>query len=389
MQVDDTTYHRTKISTQGQNPEWPKEEFITPYFTDSRIEVIVEYDDERLGEAQAPIRRLLGEIAAEKTYALKLVQPELDSDDPNQYTSSVTLHMMPLSPFIADSLPQYHLPPTPSSCLFLDESLLAGPVFNPSPHDKARILSAWATVPPHDEPGMTSIRLLDSSLVVKCGGQHIIREAMAIMYIRQQTSIPVPTVHWCFQDGRTSYLVMDRVKGRSLDTCLSEIPDQHLKNVVSQLAGFIQQLRKLGSRKTMGSWPSGPYDNVLFDPPPLREFHGMQEFQAYWIYRLGTLMGLPEIPSALREVGEKHDVVLAHGDLAPRNIMVDDGEITGIIDWETLGWYPDFWELMMAAKGSSLSSKWKTELSMVFGQQPHFSDQYERVLFDVFFRQWT
>jgi hypothetical protein len=69
--------------------------------------------------------------------------------------------------------------------------------------------------------------------------------------------------------------------------------------------------------------------------------------------------------------------------------MVDDGEITGIIDWETLGWYPDFWELMIATKGSGLSYKWMTELSLVFGQQPHSSSQYERVLFDVFFRQWT
>lgn len=324
-----------------------------------------------------------------KAHALKLRQPELDSGDPIQFSSSVTLHMTPLPPFIADSLPQYHLPPTPSSCQCLDESLLAGPVFNPSPHDKARILSAWASLPPHDETGMTSIRLLDSSLVVKCGGQHIIREAMAMMYIRQQTSIPVPMVHFCFQDGRISYLVMDRVKGRSLVTCLSEIPDRQLKNVVSQLACFIQQLRKLGSSKTMGSWPSGPYDNVLFDPPPLREFHDKQEFQAYWIYRLGTLMGLPEIPSALREIGEEHDIILAHGDLAPRNIMVDDGEITGIIDWDTLGWYPDFWELMMATKGSGLSSKWISELSLAFGQRPHASDHYERVLFDVFFRQWT
>ncbi|OJJ31905.1 hypothetical protein ASPWEDRAFT_43931 [Aspergillus wentii DTO 134E9] len=37
--------------------------------------------------------------------------------------------------------------------------------------------------------------------------------------------------------------------------------------------------------------------------------------------------------------------VFAHGDIAPRNIMVDEnGNIIGIIDWEYAGWYPDYWE---------------------------------------------
>lgn len=37
--------------------------------------------------------------------------------------------------------------------------------------------------------------------------------------------------------------------------------------------------------------------------------------------------------------------VFTHGDIAPRNIMVDEnGNITGIIDWEWAGWYPDYWE---------------------------------------------
>ena len=37
--------------------------------------------------------------------------------------------------------------------------------------------------------------------------------------------------------------------------------------------------------------------------------------------------------------------VFTHGDIAPRNIMVDEEHnITGILDWEFSGWYPDYWE---------------------------------------------
>jgi thiamine kinase-like enzyme len=36
-------------------------------------------------------------------------------------------------------------------------------------------------------------------------------------------------------------------------------------------------------------------------------------------------------------------VVFTHSDLRPRNIMVKDEVVTGIVDWEFVGWYPEYW----------------------------------------------
>ncbi|KAL7628852.1 hypothetical protein AAE478_000367 [Parahypoxylon ruwenzoriense] len=44
--------------------------------------------------------------------------------------------------------------------------------------------------------------------------------------------------------------------------------------------------------------------------------------------------------------------VFTHGDLAPRNIMVQESRITGIIDWENSGWFPDYWEYANIMKPS-------------------------------------
>ena len=44
--------------------------------------------------------------------------------------------------------------------------------------------------------------------------------------------------------------------------------------------------------------------------------------------------------------------VFTHGDLAPRNIMVKDGCITGTINWEDSGWYPDYLEYANIMKPS-------------------------------------
>lgn len=60
---------------------------------------------------------------------------------------------------------------------------------------------------------------------------------------------------------------------------------------------------------------------------------------------------------------DNHRVVMTHGDLHPRNIMVkwitsgpdvgpSDGNkelvVTSLIDWEMGGWYPEYWEFVKA-----------------------------------------
>lgn len=50
--------------------------------------------------------------------------------------------------------------------------------------------------------------------------------------------------------------------------------------------------------------------------------------------------------------------VLTHGDLTPRNIMAQDGLITGIIDWERGGFFPEYAEYAFAMELSPAIEKW-------------------------------
>jgi len=65
---------------------------------------------------------------------------------------------------------------------------------------------------------------------------------------------------------------------------------------------------------------------------------------------------------------EKHEIVVTHGDLHPRNVMVTwdtletsygfdqedikcpdtDLRVTSVIDWECCGCYPEYWEYVKA-----------------------------------------
>jgi aminoglycoside phosphotransferase (APT) family kinase protein len=41
-------------------------------------------------------------------------------------------------------------------------------------------------------------------------------------------------------------------------------------------------------------------------------------------------------------------VVFTHSDLAPRNIILSNNRVSGIIDWEQSGWWPYWWEYVKA-----------------------------------------
>lgn len=51
--------------------------------------------------------------------------------------------------------------------------------------------------------------------------------------------------------------------------------------------------------------------------------------------------------------------VFNHGDIAPRNIMVDQkNRITGMLDWENSGWYPNYWETANIMKVTRNTEDW-------------------------------
>jgi len=55
------------------------------------------------------------------------------------------------------------------------------------------------------------------------------------------------------------------------------------------------------------------------------------------------------IANEIREIS--HRVTFTHGDLAIHNILVGrDGHLSGILDWESAGWLPEYWEFTTAMR---------------------------------------
>lgn len=60
-----------------------------------------------------------------------------------------------------------------------------------------------------------------------------------------------------------------------------------------------------------------------------------------------------------------------HGDLNIGNIMVKDGNVTGVIDWEASGYFPVWWEFVATAIVNGPEDReWKRLLRKNMDEQP-------------------
>ncbi|KAF8950807.1 kinase-like domain-containing protein, partial [Flammula alnicola] len=185
-------------------------------------------------------------------------------------------------------------------------------------------------------------------------------EARVMDFIHCHTAIPVPRVHMIFERDKVFYNVMDFIPGTPLDHLYATSSPEALRDIARELSGFIQQIRSVPivPRTTLGSWDGKP-PAVGYECGAIQCFKSVAEFDAYWIKRSKLDISLPSTEHAM--------VVPTHGDLHGENILVEDGKIVAIIDWDTFGWYPDFWELLSVWRAGGVSKKWRGALEGVFG----------------------
>ncbi|OSD02659.1 kinase-like protein [Trametes coccinea BRFM310] len=241
---------------------------------------------------------------------------------------------------------------------------------------------------------------LGDGRVVKTGAAVSVNEAKAMVFVRAHTSIPVPKVYMVFKHEDLVHIVMERIDGVDFRTAQHRdangewSPDggmltpQGVRNIVQHLSQIIQELRDLGRRFPLdqphfGSWPEGPFRNSYFsiDPPSL-PFASDAEFHRYFLKRLeskysdtSTYRDLEEL---FRTSPAEPAPVLSHGDFADRNILVKDDRVVAIIDWETFGWYPEFWDLM-GLWMSQIGATPNEIMGEVFGNVPFAADTYRYV----------
>ncbi|KAK3901076.1 hypothetical protein C8A05DRAFT_35258 [Staphylotrichum tortipilum] len=143
---------------------------------------------------------------------------------------------------------------------------------------------------------------------------------MLLTYAEQPTHLqfPVLDIYERQPDG-SGHILMTRIPSTSLDHALPSMTPTQIQSVASEPAGSVSPAPLIGGTTLgpgydhrLGSHPWGPF-------PTLSSFHTFKARGGY-------------------------TVRYTHADLNPRNIVVDAkaGKITGIVDWEFGGWYPEY-----------------------------------------------
>jgi thiamine kinase-like enzyme len=71
---------------------------------------------------------------------------------------------------------------------------------------------------------------------------------------------------------------------------------------------------------------------------------------------------------------QSHQICFTHGDLRQQNIMVKDGNVVAIIDWELSGWYPEYWEFTKALLIWGWQNDWTDYLMQIL--QPYHAEHF-------------
>jgi len=200
--------------------------------------------------------------------------------------------------------------------------------------------------------------------VVKSGPDLHPSEAETMRYIAANTRIPIPQVYQ-ENNGSEPSITMDYIEGERLDKVWNGLLDEQKLDLAGQLKRILCELRGLKGQYIGSLYRGKAVDGRRFDVEG-GPFETEVQFNQFLLS--DTLSSTPTIlrDIASRSLSTDHDIVFTHGDFAPRNIIVRDGQVVGILDWEYSGWYPEYWEFVKTFNAADHRVSWYNYVGLIF-----------------------
>ena len=207
----------------------------------------------------------------------------------------------------------------------------------------------------------------DDEAVFKIGDRVHRGEEDALNLVKTHTSVPVPAVFMSNYPPGSGSIGMDFVPGSTLKSIWNRLDKHRKEQICRDTWNMIAQWRQIQRPsdlahlyQCLADGSAATTDPLLEDlqtpPRSLQSDDAVRERIHQRYLRHHGERYADQLPSMLPR---SEFSVFTHADVAPRNIMVDGrGRITGIIDWEHAGWYPDYWEYANIRK-PSMDDDWQ------------------------------
>lgn len=244
-------------------------------------------------------------------------------------------------------------------------------------NSKATRLKASPTIEKGAQFPMALIRLIQEGevistgpvpsrrMVVKCGvgitaklvrGVQEYTEYSTLQYlVEHRPSIPAPRPHGLLRMGSVTIFFTSYLPGTTLEAVWADLADDRKASVRDQLDVIFRDLRSM-------EFPSGtPLGGVAGEGCKDQRRHlrrsnnpifDVKEFETFLFSdpKYGSVAFIDFLRGFASQASQNStEIVFTHGDLRPANIVVkvtEDGRciVTGIVDWEDSGFYPDYHE---------------------------------------------
>ncbi|KAG9502065.1 hypothetical protein J7337_007779 [Fusarium musae] len=237
-----------------------------------------------------------------------------------------------------------------------------------------KLIAMYGDSPP---PQRTAAPYPEGEVIYKCTERYIVRhgntvtkyaihpdgmgvnekpnEALVLQFIKENTTIPVPEVISSDWDR----IELEYIEGQTLKEAWPSLEPHDRTAILGQLKDYLGQLRALKG------FYIGRFDGQGAVVPSMMTrsggpFTNLESFQE-WLVRPPKRIEEQSLHWAqmTKQLGEDYPIVFTHGDISSRNIMIRDGRIVAILDWEWAGWYPVYWDYVFALRGLD-NVDWKT-----------------------------
>ncbi|KAF4493898.1 kinase-like domain [Fusarium agapanthi] len=183
----------------------------------------------------------------------------------------------------------------------------------------------------------------------RVGRSNLGAEKQNLGLVATETSVPVPRVRQYFMSDEFEHLVMDSVPGMTLEQVWPTLSHLERESVADQVVSLIHQLRELRStyikaallfRKPLRA---GLRDTTDLNMERIKPYLPNEPIETYINKRSAIMKGQP--------------TVFTHGDLDWGNILIDNKHVCGLIDLESSGYFPPYWEWIMVKRLSHKESE--------------------------------
>ncbi|KMU82302.1 hypothetical protein CIHG_00086 [Coccidioides immitis H538.4] len=230
----------------------------------------------------------------------------------------------------------------------------------------------------------SSFKYLPFGLCLKLGQRASKNEANALLLVEKYTSIPAPRLIAFAQDGRNNgYLLMTRVPGVPMDSVFYRMTYEERSQVAKDLGKYISQYRCIRNTNkylicdTLG----GPtMDHRTKTRRPCGPYESKEEFLDFLTEKLKDARHTFPM-SVLYE--RKHDICFTHSDLHLSNIFVQNGRLSGLVDWEHACFKPEYWDYTRVMWAYKSDDQLEKEFSLAFDKSYKDELEAERLIWEL------